>query len=204
MDWTWYLFRFDGRINRAKFWLARLVILLLAGLLADGPVILADRQILSARRHLQFRHLDDLFKLVDPDVVPRADAGRSRPAPPQVARHARCSCGSTSRPRSSGCTTATRAAGGWCRSSSSPASTASSPTGCPIPTAILPLRLIVRQSCSVGLHRDVLPEGLAQDQPVRRRPAGAAATARHAAALGPAERDRNGAAQGWPAAGLAC
>ena len=22
MDWTWYLFRFDGRINRAKFWLA--------------------------------------------------------------------------------------------------------------------------------------------------------------------------------------
>ena len=22
MDWTWYLFRFDGRINRAKLWLA--------------------------------------------------------------------------------------------------------------------------------------------------------------------------------------
>ena len=21
MDWTWYLFRFDGRINRAKLWL---------------------------------------------------------------------------------------------------------------------------------------------------------------------------------------
>jgi hypothetical protein len=28
--------------------------------------------------------------------------------------------------------------------------------------------------------------------------------ARHAAALGPAERDRNDAVQGWPAAGLAC
>jgi uncharacterized membrane protein YhaH (DUF805 family) len=25
MDWTWYLFRFDGRINRAKIWLALLV-----------------------------------------------------------------------------------------------------------------------------------------------------------------------------------
>ena len=27
MDWTWYLFRFDGRINRAKLWLAMLVLL---------------------------------------------------------------------------------------------------------------------------------------------------------------------------------
>ena len=27
MDWTWYLFRFDGRINRAKLWLAVLVLL---------------------------------------------------------------------------------------------------------------------------------------------------------------------------------
>ena len=27
MDWTWYLFSFDGRINRAKFWLAGLVML---------------------------------------------------------------------------------------------------------------------------------------------------------------------------------
>ena len=25
MDWTWYLFRFEGRINRAKLWLAGLV-----------------------------------------------------------------------------------------------------------------------------------------------------------------------------------
>ena len=33
MDWTWYLFRFDGRINRALFWLALLIVLLLAGLL---------------------------------------------------------------------------------------------------------------------------------------------------------------------------
>jgi uncharacterized membrane protein YhaH (DUF805 family) len=27
MDWTWYLFRFDGRIDRAKYWLAALIIL---------------------------------------------------------------------------------------------------------------------------------------------------------------------------------
>ena len=28
MDWTWYLFRFDGRINRAKLWQAVLIVLL--------------------------------------------------------------------------------------------------------------------------------------------------------------------------------
>jgi hypothetical protein len=27
MDWTWYLFGFDGRINRAKLWLAMVVLL---------------------------------------------------------------------------------------------------------------------------------------------------------------------------------
>ena len=27
MNWTWYLFGFKGRINRAKYWLAGLVIL---------------------------------------------------------------------------------------------------------------------------------------------------------------------------------
>lgn len=33
MDWTWYLFRFDGRINRALMWQALLVVALLAALL---------------------------------------------------------------------------------------------------------------------------------------------------------------------------
>jgi uncharacterized membrane protein YhaH (DUF805 family) len=27
MDWVWFLFRFEGRINRAKYWLAALIIL---------------------------------------------------------------------------------------------------------------------------------------------------------------------------------
>ena len=27
MDWDWFLFRFEGRINRAKYWLATLIIL---------------------------------------------------------------------------------------------------------------------------------------------------------------------------------
>ena len=39
MDWTWYLFRFDGRINRAKFWLAMPVLLGL--MMTVGLVIVA-------------------------------------------------------------------------------------------------------------------------------------------------------------------
>ena len=49
MDWTWYLFSFKGRINRAKFWLSGLVmmgwmlligllVLLLAALVAGGHI----------------------------------------------------------------------------------------------------------------------------------------------------------------------
>ena len=41
MDWTWYLFGFKGRINRAKYWLAGLIIgcwmLLLATLTTYPP-----------------------------------------------------------------------------------------------------------------------------------------------------------------------
>ncbi|MGY4449732.1 hypothetical protein ACVWZR_004392 [Bradyrhizobium sp. i1.3.1] len=40
MDWTWYLFRFDGRINRALLWQALLIVALLAALLGViGQVI---------------------------------------------------------------------------------------------------------------------------------------------------------------------
>ena len=63
MDWTWYLFRFDGRISRAKFWLG---VLVLFGLLMTW---VGDRAIhsLFGWRHLPFG-ASDLFKLVDPDA----------------------------------------------------------------------------------------------------------------------------------------
>jgi uncharacterized membrane protein YhaH (DUF805 family) len=41
MDWVWYLFKFGGRINRAKYWLALLVIgcaMIVLMLLLDLPV----------------------------------------------------------------------------------------------------------------------------------------------------------------------
>jgi uncharacterized membrane protein YhaH (DUF805 family) len=61
MDWTWYLFRFDGRINRAKYWLAALIILcwmifpagltVAAGLVSGGEVSFDT---------------SDLFRVIDP------------------------------------------------------------------------------------------------------------------------------------------
>ena len=62
MDWTWYLFGFKGRINRAKLWLAMLIIvcwmIFLAALaLAAGLV--------SGEVSFGF-HINDLFRIVDP------------------------------------------------------------------------------------------------------------------------------------------
>lgn len=39
MDWTWYLFSFEGRINRAKYWLS--VLLFIAFLAIAGVVVFA-------------------------------------------------------------------------------------------------------------------------------------------------------------------
>ena len=80
MNWTWYLFRFDGRINRALFWQALLIVALLASLLGlTGEAI----RVLNGQRSftstltfsLDFA-LDDLFKVVDPRayrLLPSAD-----------------------------------------------------------------------------------------------------------------------------------
>lgn len=65
MDWTWYLFRFDGRINRAKLWLGGPV---LFGLMATlGLAIVAIYGLFGVGKAF---HLgaSDLFKLVDPEA----------------------------------------------------------------------------------------------------------------------------------------
>jgi uncharacterized membrane protein YhaH (DUF805 family) len=70
MDWTWYLFRFDGRINRALLWQALLIVALLAGLLG---LISQAIHLLNSQGSFKFSvdvdfdfGLDDLFKVVDP------------------------------------------------------------------------------------------------------------------------------------------
>jgi uncharacterized membrane protein YhaH (DUF805 family) len=66
MNWTWYLFRFDGRINRARFWLA---IPVLFGLMtAVGLAIVAIHGLFGAPPSPLHFGTEDLFKLVDPDA----------------------------------------------------------------------------------------------------------------------------------------
>lgn len=70
MDWTRYLFRFDGRINRALLWQALLIVMLLAGLLGViGEAINVFSGHRSAATTLIFSfdfNLDELFNAVDP------------------------------------------------------------------------------------------------------------------------------------------
>ena len=79
MDWTWYLFRFDGRINRALLWQALLIVALLAGLL--GIIVQVIGIVEGASSTIKFKldfdfDFDDLFKVVDPRayrLLPSAD-----------------------------------------------------------------------------------------------------------------------------------
>jgi uncharacterized membrane protein YhaH (DUF805 family) len=66
MDWTWYLFRFNGRINRARLWFAMLILL---GLMASVglAIVVAVYSLFGAPPGVHFGAMD-LFKLVDPDA----------------------------------------------------------------------------------------------------------------------------------------
>ncbi|MCA6115515.1 DUF805 domain-containing protein [Bradyrhizobium sp. WSM 1738] len=65
MNWTWYLFRFDGRINRAKLWLAGLV--MLGSMMLVGAVIAALQSRFGGPTSFSLG-TKDLFRLVDPEV----------------------------------------------------------------------------------------------------------------------------------------
>lgn len=68
MDWTWYLFRFDGRINRAKYWLAGLIIVCWMAFMAGMVVAFGARKFGFS--------VADIFKVVDPatyHALSRAD-----------------------------------------------------------------------------------------------------------------------------------
>jgi uncharacterized membrane protein YhaH (DUF805 family) len=63
MDWTWYLFGFKGRINRAKYWLAGLITLFgmmfLAGLSISGGIVSGGEVSFGF-------NIDDVFRVIDP------------------------------------------------------------------------------------------------------------------------------------------
>jgi uncharacterized membrane protein YhaH (DUF805 family) len=63
MNWTWYLFSFKGRINRARYWLAGLIIL--CWMLFLAALVLGALSLFGGKMSFGFS-LDDLFKAVDP------------------------------------------------------------------------------------------------------------------------------------------
>jgi len=75
MDWVWFLFAFDGRINRAKAWLAMLVIL--CWMLFIAAVMLGiDGMFGNPVKSVHF-NINDIFAFIDPDVL-RAAFSRLR------------------------------------------------------------------------------------------------------------------------------
>ena len=63
MDWTWYLFGFKGRINRAKYWLAGLVII--CWMLFFVFIYACISVPLGGPRTFNI-DLNDIFNLIDP------------------------------------------------------------------------------------------------------------------------------------------
>ena len=64
MDFAWYLFGFNGRINRAKFWLAGLIILCLMMLL--GVLIITFGKLFGGPSSFNF-DVSDIFAALDPE-----------------------------------------------------------------------------------------------------------------------------------------
>ena len=92
MNWTWYLFGFDGRINRAKYWLAGLVILsfmfafvwlVYLCLMIDFVAHAMGTAHGSGKVSFRFG-LDDIYSVFDPA------AWRALPSRLQNRRFARC------------------------------------------------------------------------------------------------------------------
>ncbi len=67
MDWVWFLFGFDGRINRAKMWLAILVIVCWMLFIALLMVII-EQVFGSPVKSIHF-NINDIFGIVDPAVL---------------------------------------------------------------------------------------------------------------------------------------
>lgn len=65
MDWTWYLFSFKGRINRAKLWLALLVILCWMFFL--GVLVIIVGSLSGGAKSFGFR-INDIFFILDPET----------------------------------------------------------------------------------------------------------------------------------------
>ena len=63
MDYAWFLFSFKGRINRAKLWLALLVIL--CWMIFLGVLIVTVGSLFGGPKSFSFG-VNDIFRILDP------------------------------------------------------------------------------------------------------------------------------------------
>jgi uncharacterized membrane protein YhaH (DUF805 family) len=65
MDYQWFLFGFEGRINRAKYWVSGLIII--GAALSVSMLLFAVAFLFGASKPLSFAfHGSDVFRIVDP------------------------------------------------------------------------------------------------------------------------------------------
>ena len=63
MNWNWFLFGFKGRINRAKYWLAGLVIL--CWMIFLGVLVVVFGGLFGSAKSFEFS-VNDIFLILDP------------------------------------------------------------------------------------------------------------------------------------------
>jgi len=72
MDWIWYLFAFAGRVNRARMWLAALIIV--CWMLILGFAVLGVSTWFGMPVKSVHYSINDIFRIVDPDSLRAAVA----------------------------------------------------------------------------------------------------------------------------------
>ena len=76
MNWTWYLFGFRGRLNRARMWLA--VLIMFCFMIVFGGLTIGLGRLFSLTDKTSFNlDLDDVFRIIDPAnwrMVARSEA----------------------------------------------------------------------------------------------------------------------------------
>ena len=140
MDWTWYLFGFKGRINRAKYWLAGLVIvsLMIAFAMLVYALLMLDfvahaMGTPDGQGKVSFSiGLDDIFGLLDPATWRALSLAKLPMLLIRTAAAVFFLWIFLATSRSSGCMTATGAHGGCCHSLPSHPSTIISRTCFPV------------------------------------------------------------------------
>ena len=166
MDWNWYLFRFNGRINRARMWLSLLIIL--CWMIFLGVLTIASG-IVSGGKETSFGfNIDDIFRV---SIPPPTDRCRGPIVPTLLIKAIGTSLFAWVYFATSIKRLHDRDKSGWWMVPFFvfPGLFKQFADRLPRFLADLRVRLARLRALHLGFCRNVLPEGLAQDQPLRAR-----------------------------------